>query len=103
MNDGLSARNLTFVRGARTIIDDVPLDIEPGSFTSLIGANGAGKTALLRLLLGLLPAAGGTVTLDGRSLASLTLPRELWRAGEALHFPQGAQVLDRIRIATIPN
>lgn len=72
MSEGLSVRNLTFARGDRRIIDDVSLDLEPGSFTSLIGANGAGKTTLLRLLLGLSPTQSGTVMLDGRPLTSLS-------------------------------
>jgi iron complex transport system ATP-binding protein len=46
--------------------------IAPGSITGLLGPNGCGKTTLLNLLSGLLPAAEGHVTLDGRPLATLT-------------------------------
>ncbi len=45
----------------RRILTDVSLRIEKGDFIELIGANGGGKTTLLRLLAGLLPADSGSV------------------------------------------
>ena len=59
------------VVGATKVIDPVtllaPIDFvaEPGQCVVLRGPNGAGKTTLLRLVAGLTPATGGSVTLDG--------------------------------------
>ncbi len=49
----LSGRGLTFVRGGRSILTGVDIDIRPGEIVTVIGPNGAGKTTLVRLLLGL--------------------------------------------------
>ena len=66
----LVASTVTVRQGRRDILDRVSLSLEPGMFVGLLGANGAGKSTLLAVLAGLLAADGGTVTLDGRSLAS---------------------------------
>ncbi len=47
--------------GAETVLDDVHLRIDTGEFVGLAGANGTGKTTLLRSMLGLLPLRGGRV------------------------------------------
>lgn len=61
-------RGLSKVFGARTALDAVDLDIEPGSVHGLLGLNGAGKTTLLRILLGLVRPDSGEVRLFGRGL-----------------------------------
>jgi zinc/manganese transport system ATP-binding protein len=54
--------------GGRQILSDVSFSLNEGEFTGIIGPNGAGKTTLLRVILGLLPPAGGRVLLDGEPL-----------------------------------
>jgi iron complex transport system ATP-binding protein len=51
---------------------DVTVRIPRGSLTGLIGANGCGKTTLLKLLSGVLSPDSGSVTLDGRALTSMS-------------------------------
>ncbi len=62
-------RNLTknFVTGSNTTkaMDNLSLDIEKGKITGLIGADGAGKTTLIRLLIGLLPFDSGEIVTLG--------------------------------------
>jgi ATP-binding cassette, subfamily B, bacterial len=64
---GLSATHPSTGRG----VGDVDLTLERGSFTVISGPVGAGKTTLLRALLGLMPAAGGTVAWNGQPVADL--------------------------------
>jgi ABC-type Mn2+/Zn2+ transport system ATPase subunit len=48
--------------GARPVLANVSLSIEPGAFTGVVGPSGSGKTTLLRAVLGTVHAASGTVT-----------------------------------------
>jgi zinc/manganese transport system ATP-binding protein len=52
--------------GGRRILTGVSLAIAPGEFVAVLGPNGAGKSTLMRTILGLTPAARGTVAVLGR-------------------------------------
>jgi zinc/manganese transport system ATP-binding protein len=52
-------------RGGRAIWSDVDLSIDQGEFVALLGPNGVGKSTLLQVVLGLLPASAGTVRVLG--------------------------------------
>ncbi|MDA0667390.1 MAG: ABC transporter ATP-binding protein [Planctomycetota bacterium] len=56
------------------VLQDLDFELEPGRFDVIVGANGVGKSTLLRALAGLLPLQGGKVLLDGKSLAKISLP-----------------------------
>jgi ABC-2 type transport system ATP-binding protein len=59
-NAAISVNNVSFFYGKLKVINDMSMDIEPGTSYGLLGPNGAGKTTLIRLMAGLLkPAAGG--------------------------------------------
>ncbi len=61
----LSARDVCFDAGGQRLIDGVDLDILPGRCSVIMGANGSGKSLLLRLLHGLLEPSKGIVTWRG--------------------------------------
>ncbi len=61
----LEARELTVVLGTRTILDRVAFRLEAGRRTVVLGANGAGKSVLLRTLHGLIAPAGGSIRWGG--------------------------------------
>lgn len=61
----LAVDDLEVARGERTIIAGLSFTVAAGELILLTGSNGAGKTTLLRTIAGFLPAAAGTVTLDG--------------------------------------
>lgn len=55
--------------GGRTVLDAVTLSIGAGEFLAVLGPNGAGKTTLFRAILGLVPLAGGVLTVFGAAPA----------------------------------
>ena len=57
----LALEDLTFVAGGRTIIKPLSLAIEAGPSTIILGANGAGKSVLMRLMHGLIAPSSGTI------------------------------------------
>jgi heme exporter protein A len=67
----LEVTNLDCVRGDRKLFSDINLSLKPGSFLLLQGANGSGKTSLLRILCGLLAPARGEVRWQGANIRSL--------------------------------
>jgi ATP-binding cassette subfamily B protein RaxB len=62
----------------RPVLDRVDLDIPSGAFVAIVGPSGAGKTTLMRLLLGLLGAQDGSIAIDGVPLTAATMAQ--WRA-----------------------
>ncbi|TDU31994.1 heme exporter protein A [Panacagrimonas perspica] len=57
----LSASDLSIGRGDRTLLSGLNLSISPGDVLHLRGRNGAGKSSLIEVLVGLRPARGGTL------------------------------------------
>ena len=66
----LEVRGVTKRYGTRTVLDDINFDVREGRMTGFVGANGAGKTTAMRIILGVLTPDAGTVSLDGRELGS---------------------------------
>ena len=64
----LQASGLTKKFGGRTVIDNVSLTIPRGGAFGLAGPQGAGKTTLIRLVLGLIPASSGSIRVLGISV-----------------------------------
>jgi ABC-2 type transport system ATP-binding protein len=60
--------------GAVCAVDDLSFSLEAGSITGFVGANGAGKSTTLRMLLGLTRPTSGTARIDGRPYAELRNP-----------------------------
>lgn len=84
----LAADNLAFGYRGHPVGRGVTLAIAAGEVLALLGPNGGGKTTLLKTMLGLLPPQDGTVSLDGRPLAALTIPE---RARLVAYVPQSHQ------------
>ena len=64
----LACRDVVFRRGERTVLRGVSLGLAAGEIVALLGVNGAGKSTVLRILLGLLKPDSGAVLLDGQPL-----------------------------------
>ena len=68
----IAVRGLSKRFGANTVLDGVNLDIAPRSAVALIGANGTGKSTLLKCLIRLAPFSSGSVQLLGKDVATLS-------------------------------
>jgi branched-chain amino acid transport system ATP-binding protein len=81
----------------------VSFDVGAGEIVTLIGANGAGKSTILRAVSGLEPAAKGSVTLEGQDLLRLPAHQRVQRG--IAHVPEGRgifgnlTVLENLRLA----
>ncbi|EQB30941.1 ABC transporter ATP-binding protein [Sphingobium ummariense] len=64
----LSLRDVWVEYGDKIVLERVSIDIEAGSFVSIVGPSGAGKSSLLRLILGQEAATRGSILLDGTPL-----------------------------------
>ncbi|OAN33948.1 ABC transporter ATP-binding protein [Microbacterium sp. H83] len=64
----LELRGAGFAYGSRTVLDDVSLGLDEGDSLGLVGESGAGKSTVLRLLLGLSAPRAGQVLFDGAPL-----------------------------------
>ena len=69
----LSARNLRKVYRKRTVVKDVSFDVKAGEVVGLLGPNGAGKTTCFYMVVGLVPADGGNITLAGDEVVHLPI------------------------------
>jgi NitT/TauT family transport system ATP-binding protein len=77
-----------------TALDRVSLEIDPGEFISLIGASGCGKTTLLRMIAGLVPADGGQIVVADRPV--LAPRRDLCMVFQAASLLPWRSVLDNV-------
>jgi branched-chain amino acid transport system ATP-binding protein len=85
----LEVRNLSAGYGDRTILSGIDLTVGPGEVLAVLGANGVGKSTLLRTLAGLQPALGGSVTLGAKDLTRQPAHRRV-EQGLSL-VPEGQQ------------
>ncbi len=67
----LKAENLLKKYGARTVSNNVSIDVEQGEIVGLLGPNGAGKTTAFYMVVGLVKPNSGIVTLDGQDITDL--------------------------------
>ena len=82
--------------GAVVALDDVSFEVPESSITAVLGANGAGKSSLLRTVSGLVRPRSGRVLLSGRDITRAA-PEEIARLGVA-HVPEGRGVIAELSV-----
>ncbi len=82
---------------ARTVVKDVSFDVGSGEVIGLLGPNGAGKTTCFYMIVGLVAADGGEITMDGTRLTHMPIHR---RAKMGLSYlPQENSVFRKLSVA----
>jgi branched-chain amino acid transport system ATP-binding protein len=92
----LQVEGLETAYGPVRALDGVSFEVAQGSITAVLGANGAGKTSLLRTLSGLVRARAGRIRLDGRNIGQLPV-EGIVRLGMA-HVPEGRGVIAELSV-----
>jgi branched-chain amino acid transport system ATP-binding protein len=92
----LNVKDINVYYGAIHAVRNVSLEVNAGEIVSIIGANGAGKSTILKTIVGLLRTKTGDITLDGASIAALS-PAAIVRQGIAL-VPEGRRVFPRLSV-----
>jgi branched-chain amino acid transport system ATP-binding protein len=85
----LSVNSIETFYGPIQAIRGVSLDVEPGQIVTVLGANGAGKTTVLRTISGVLDPERGQVMFEGRDIAHMA-PDQVMRLG-ICHVPEGRE------------
>jgi branched-chain amino acid transport system ATP-binding protein len=92
----LKVDSLSVSYGTRSVLSDVNLKVGQNEIVSLIGANGAGKTTILKTIIGLLRPVSGTISFKNRDVHGLTVDR-IVRSGISL-CPEGRHVFANMSI-----
>ena len=103
MNEFLSLENISVYFGGHIAVNEVSLNIEPGTITGLIGPNGAGKTTLFNVISGLISPSSGRVMFAEKDITSLA-PHKRARIGigrtfQKLELFNSLSVVDNIRVS----
>lgn len=92
----LEVRDLQVHYGTVEAVKGVSFQIEAGEIISLIGANGAGKSTILRALSGLVRPSSGTIEFQGTSLVGLST-HQIIRLGIG-HVPEGRRLFPKMSV-----
>ena len=92
----LEIRDLVTAYGPVKALDGVSMSVPAGKVTAVLGANGAGKTSLLRTVSGLVKSRSGSVVLDGTDITRKPV-EDMVRLGMA-HVPEGRGVIAELTV-----
>jgi lipopolysaccharide export system ATP-binding protein len=92
----LQASNLAKSYRGRDVIQDVSLEVESGQVVGLLGPNGAGKTTCFYMIIGIIPADHGTISIDGQDITAKTMHQRA-RSGIG-YLPQEASIFRRLSV-----
>ena len=93
----LDLADVSVTYGAVDALRGVTMDVAAGEVVALLGANGAGKSSLLRAVSRLVPLSGGSIAFRGESLAGLA-PHRVVELGIA-HCPEGRRIFPELTVA----
>ena len=91
----IEVRDLQVRYGGIVALEGISLDIPDGKIISIVGANGAGKSTTINAISGMVKIHGGSITLDGESLA--LPPQEIVKRG-IVQVPEGRRIFPTITV-----
>ena len=92
----LEAQHLQRSYGKRQVVRDVSLTVRTGEVVGLLGPNGAGKTTSFYMIVGLLRASAGQITIDGQRIEHMPIHRRA-RLGLG-YLPQEASIFRKLNV-----
>jgi lipopolysaccharide export system ATP-binding protein len=92
----LEAHGLRKSYGSRTVVDDVRLAVKSGEVVGLLGPNGAGKTTSFYMIVGLVRADGGEITIEGRRVERMPIHQRS-RLGLS-YLPQEPSIFRKLNV-----
>ena len=92
----LRAERLKKRYGARTVVHDVHVAVAAGEVVGLLGPNGAGKTTSFYMIVGLVPADAGEISIDGQRVEHLPIHQRA-RLGLS-YLPQEASIFRQLNV-----
>ena len=92
----LEASHLQKFYGSRKAVKDVSLMVRKGEVVGLLGPNGAGKTTSFYMIVGLVHASAGEITIDGQSVAHMPIHKRA-RLGLS-YLPQEASIFRKLNV-----
>lgn len=93
----LIANNLAKSYKGREVVQDVSIEINSGQIVGLLGPNGAGKTTCFYMIVGIVPADRGTITINSEDITALPM-HERARRGVG-YLPQEASIFRKLTVA----
>jgi lipopolysaccharide export system ATP-binding protein len=93
----LQASHLRKAYGSRKVVHDVSVTVRKGEVVGLLGPNGAGKTTSFYMIVGLVPADGGAIDIDGQDVTRMPIHRRS-RLGLS-YLPQEASIFRKLNVA----
>ncbi len=92
----LNTKNISLYYGKAMALDDVSIEIADGSVVTMIGANGAGKSTVLRAISGLAPIKSGEIWFSGKRIDGLN-PSQIVKMG-IIHVPEGRRLFPSLTV-----
>nr|WP_319391086.1 ABC transporter ATP-binding protein [uncultured Cohaesibacter sp.] len=96
MSNSLEINNLSLKIGVQDILHDVTVKVPEKGIVSVLGANGVGKTSLMRCISGIYHATGGEILLDGQDISKLK-SHEIVDRG-VMQAPEGRQIFSTMTV-----
>jgi energy-coupling factor transport system ATP-binding protein len=94
----LEIKNLRFTYDQQTdVVKNVSFSVEKGSYTSIIGHNGSGKSTIAKLIIGLLEKSDGEIIIDGISLSETTVNQIRGKVGIVFQNPDNQFIGSTVR------
>lgn len=103
MSLGLRVEKLACTRGSRQLFSDLSVEVRPGELLRVHGANGAGKTSLLRMLCGLMEPTEGQILWRGQKVTALreAFGQELIYLGHAAALKDDLSPIENLQAASL--